>query len=508
MVVTFIFGGVDMNPHKRAFFKKMNEEFIALTYDDVRMRTGQSQYTASEVDTTSRFSRNVPLKIPIVSAPMDTVTTSDMAIIMAKHGGLGIIHAGLSLEDQRKEVRRVKLYLNGLIKKPVTVEEDQTLESVLIMRGERNYRFHTFPVVNGSGKFVGLLTGNDFKHSRDLSQTVAVAMTPLNQIVSANPDINIQRAFDLMNEHKKNTLPLLNQDGSVAGLYAWSDVKRVLDGNASLYNTDKEGRLLVGAAVPTNDDALDRIEAMKEYVDVIVLDTADGDSKYAFMYTKKIKEMYPDIDLVVGNITERDSARDLALAGADGLRIGQGPSAICTTRPEIGIGCPQVTAIHECVEGVAEAAKIDEKYRIPVCADGGINNRGDISIALASRADSVMIGTRLAGTDESPGDIIDHGDGRKVKKHRGMGSIGAFKDSAAARQRYGSLSDADELPLAEGIETEVPYQGSASQVLRDYTKALRKSMSYVGSKDIAAHQRDTKFWRITQAGLKESHTRV
>jgi IMP dehydrogenase len=497
-----------VNSQKKAFFAKMGEDFVALTYDDVRLRTGRSGHSASEVSTESKFSRNVPLKVPIVSSPMDTVTTSDMAITMAKHGGLGIIHAGLSVEEQLHEVKRVKLHLNGLIKSPICVSDTQPVYSVLKMREDKKYEFRTFPVINNDQKFVGLLTQNDIKHCKDKSNTVSSAMTPLSQIKSGKPDIDINRAYNLMSESKKNTLPLLNTDGTVAGLYIWSDVQRILEGNAGLYNVDKNGRLLVGAAVPTNGSALDRISAMIEYLDVVVLDSADGDSKYAFMYTQKIKQQFPQLDLVVGNITERDSARDLALAGADGLRIGQGPSAICTTRPEIGIGCPQVTAIYEAVEGVEEAARKDEKYRIPVCADGGINNRGDISIAIAARANSVMIGTRLAGTDESPGEVIEHYDGRKVKKHRGMGSLGAFKDSSAARERYGGMIDDDEMPLAEGIETEVPYQGSAARVLKDYTKALRKSMSYVGSKDIEAHRQETRLWRITNAGLRESQTRV
>lgn len=486
----------------------MSEEFIALTYDDVRLRTARSDYSASEVKTDSRFSRNVPLKVPIVSSPMDTVTTSDMAIVMAKHGGLGVIHAGLSVEEQCSEVKRVKLHLNGLIKDPVVISDTQTISSVLRMRDQEKLEFKTFPVINSQNKLVGLLTRNDLKHCKSVSDMVSAAMTPLSQIMSAKPHIDINRAYALMSESKKNTLPLLNDDGTVAGLYIWSDVKRILDGNSGLYNVDANGRLLVAAAVPTNDSALERIAAMVDHLDAVVLDTADGDSKFAFKYTKKIKESFPQLDLIVGNITERESARELAFAGADGLRIGQGPSAICTTRTEIGIGCPQVTAIHEAVEGVEEAAKVDKKYRIPVCADGGINNRGDISIAIAARANSVMIGTRLAGTDESPGEIIELPNGRKVKKHRGMGSMGAFRDSAAARERYGGMVDDDELPLAEGIETEVPYQGSAAAVLKNYTKALRKSMSYVGSKDIEAHRRDTRFWRITQAGLKESHTRV
>ncbi|MGI9028206.1 MAG: IMP dehydrogenase [Candidatus Saccharimonadales bacterium] len=497
-----------MNSHKKAFFAKMNENFVALTYDDVRLRTARSDYSTSQVSTDSKFSRNVPLKVPIVSAPMDTVTTSDMAITMAKHGGLGIIHAGLSIKEQLHEVKRVKLHLNGLIASPICVDDTQTVRDVLKMCEEKKYEFRTFPIVNADKKLVGLLTQNDIKHCKDKTDTVTSAMTPLSQIKSGRPDVDVNRAYNLMSEHKKNTLPLLNPDGTVAGLYIWSDVQRILEGNAGLYNVDKNGRLLVGAAVPTNDSALERIAAMIDYLDVVVLDTADGDSKYAFKYAKKIKQEFPGLDLVVGNITERNSARDLAILGVDGLRVGQGPSAICTTRPEIGIGCPQVTAINETVEGVEEAAKTDKKYRIPVCADGGINNRGDISIAIAARANSVMIGTKLAGTDESPGEIIEHYDGRKVKKHRGMGSPGALKDSSAARERYGGMVDDDELPLAEGIETEVPYQGSAARVLKDYTKALRKSMSYVGSKDIETHRQETRFWRITNAGLRESHTRV
>lgn len=494
--------------NKEQFFETMAGQGLALTYDDVRLRTGRSEYSPSEVDTTSQFSRNVELKVPIVSSPMDTVTTAEMAIAVAKLGGLGIIHAGLTVEEQRNEVRRVKLHLNGLIERPIAVKHDQSVESVLEMCDARKFDFRTFPVVDEEQKLVGLLTQNDFDFCDDNSQPIGAIMTSQPHVMRASVGTKIADAYELMRENKKKTLPLVNEDGTVGGMYIFSDVRRILGGNTVLQNLDKNGRLMVGAALPTNDEAFERLEAMAHYLDVAVIDSADGDSKYAFKYTEAIKERFPDLDLVVGNITERDSARDLAFAGADGIRTGQGPSAICTTRPEIGIGVPQITAVWETVKGIEEAAAQDDKYRIPVCADGGINNRGDVSLAIAARAHSVMIGTKLAGTDESPGEIIELPDGRKVKKHRGMGSPGAFRDNASSRARYGAMLDDDEMPLAEGIETEVPYQGSVVKVIRDYTKALRKSMSYVGSKDIEDHRQNTRFYRITNAGLRESHTRV
>lgn len=482
---------------KAEFFERMHEQGLALTFDDVRLETGESQVTASEVDITSLFSRNLELKAPLVSAAMDTVTTSDMAIAVAKLGGLGVIHAGLSIEEQGDEVRRVKLYLNGLIEKPITVEEHQSLESVLNMCADKNFDFRTFPVTGEDGRFVGLLTQNDFDFCGDMSRPVNDAMTPLADVERAQGETTVEEAYKLMQQKKKKTLPLLDKDGRVAGLYVFSDVKRIVQDSSGSYNVDANGRLRVAAAVPTDDEALERVMGMRKYVDAIVIDTAQGDSKFAFRTLKKLKEKFQDLDIVVGNVSAGPSAKRLAEEGADGIKVGQGPGSICTTRTETGIGCPQVTAVYECVRAVRETGK-----DVPICADGGIKDPGDISLAIAAGASSVMMGSMLAATKEAPGDLIELESGARVKLYRGMGSPSAMRESAASRKRYGAEGRGE--PLAEGIEAYVPYKGSVIEVLDRYIKALRKSMSYVGAGDIRTHQAETRFLRITNAGIRES----
>lgn len=364
---------------KSQFFKVMADQGLALTYDDVRLETGHSDVGAQAADTASRFSKNIGLKTPLLSAAMDTVTTSEMAIALARWGGLGVIHAGLTPDEQLQEVQKVK------------------------------------------------------------------------------------------------NAPVDDLDKS---------------------NVDDQGQLRTAAAVSTDESALERLALLKGNLDVVVIDTAQGDSDYAFSTLAKIKEAYPDIDVVVGNISSAASARELAEAGADGLKVGQGPGSICTTRTETGIGAPQVTAVFECVQAVKD-------FDIPICADGGITNPGDISIAIAAGASSVMIGGGFAGTDESPGEVITD-NGRQVKFYRGMGSPSAMRDSAASRKRYGADTTQGR-PLSEGVESHVPYQGSVEDILDRYLKALRKSMSYVGSHSIASHQEKARFFRITNAGLRESH---
>lgn len=487
-----------MDKAKIAFFKNTATQGLALTYDDVRLRTARSSVSAIDVNTKSKFSRNVELNVPIVSAAMDTVTTSAMAIAMAKCGGIGVIHAGLSISAQRDEVRRVKLHLNALIEQPVVAVDTQSVQSVLEMCANRNFDFRTFPVVDAKNKLIGILAQHDFDFSDDKTVSVKSVMTPLSQLKTASADTGVDEAYRLMREYKKKTLPLVDKDGKVTGLYVLSDVLRVVRGNPSQYNLDDNGRLRVAAAVPTDpEEAVERVEAMKDYLDVAVIDTAQGDSDYALSTLIRLKKEFNDIDVVVGNVSEGASAYALAKAGADGIKVGQGPGSICTTRPETGIGCPQVTAVYECVRAV-------EEFDIPVCADGGITNPGDISIAIAAGAHSVMLGGLLAATKETPGDVIGLEDGSMVKVYRGMGSASALKDSAASRKRYGTEGTSG-TPLAEGVESYVTYRGSVFEVMDHYIKALRKSMSYVGAPNIASHRAKTGFWRITASGLRESH---
>lgn len=321
-------------------------------------------------------------------------------------------------------------------------------------------------------------------------------MTPLQEIIKAPASTGINEAYKLMRESKKKTLPLIDEDGTVAGLYILSDVLRLVRENPNKFNLDDKGRLRVAAAVPTDpEEAVERIRAMEEYVDAAVIDSAQGDSKYGPLTLEALKENFPAIDVVAGNVSEAASARLLAEAGADGIKVGQGPGSICTTRPETGIGCPQVTAIWECKKAI-------RGFKIPLCADGGTTNPGDISIAIASGADSVMLGGLFAATKEAPGEIISR-DGQLFKLYRGMGSPSALRDNAAARKRY-AVSGAGK-PLAEGVEKYLAYRGSVEDVMDHCIKALKKSMSYVGAKNISQHQQNTLLWRITDAGLKESH---
>lgn len=480
---------------KKQFFKIQADQGMALTYDDVRLRPAASRVTAGEVNIKSRFSRNVPLKAPLVSAAMDTVTESAMAIALAKNGGIGVIHCALTPEKQKEEVRRVKLHLNGLVEKPVTVEQTLTVSQVLDICRQNRFEFRTFPVVDKSGKFVGLVTQNDFDFANrdDLVKSV---MTPKSDVITAPESASAPEAMKIMLKNKKKTLPLLNKTGDVTGLYIYSDVHRALNGDDAMYNLDSHGRLRVAAAVPTDDEAITRIELMKEYLDVAVIDTAQGDSRFAFETLKKLKKAFPKLDIVVGNVSSGESARLLAEAGADGIKVGQGPGSICTTRIETGIGVPQVTAVYECAQAV-------KKFNIPVIADGGINNPGDFSVAIAAGAECVMIGSKFAGTTETPGELITLQSGAQVKLYRGMGSPSAIRDSSSSWKRYGD--DATTIPLAEGVESYVPFRGPVFSVIDHYVKALRKGMAYVGAKDIADHIARTNFIRITGSGLKESH---
>ncbi len=487
-----------MNASKTKFFRSLREQGLAVTYDDVRLRTIVAQtkrIPSINADLKSRFSRNVHLKIPIVSSPMDTVTTSDMAIAMAMCGGLGIVHGGFSIEDQCAEVRRVKLHRNGMIKNPVTVNQKSSVAAVLEMRLQNKYEFSTFPVIDDDGLLVGIFSETDAEYCLHKQDVVRKHMTPLDKVVFTSRKITPKQAFELMLENNKlSHLPVVDRAGKVTGLYVKSDVLRGINDNPNNYNLDAEGRLMVGAAVPTDpDEAIARITAMKDYIDVVVIDTANGNSKYMYDTIKRIKKEFK-IDVVAGNVSEGDSAYQLAKAGADGIRVGQGGGSICTTRRETGIGTPQVTAVYECAKAV-------KRFNIPVCADGGIKDKGDIPIALAAGAESVMLGNMLAATKESAGEKIVLENGTVMVEYRGMGSPSALRESAASRKRYGAGAGA---PLPEGVEAQLLYKGSIHDVVPVYVKALRKAMEYVGAPNVRYLREESQLWRITNAGYRES----
>jgi IMP dehydrogenase len=481
---------------KDAFFKAMARQRLALTFGDVRLKTGYSEKPPSEVDLASRFSRNVSLLVPIISSPMDTVTEHDMAIAMARLGGLGIIHRNLTPEDQVHQVSRVKFYMNGLITKPICAFGDETVEAVLNRLKEKGYRFHTLPVINRSGKLIGLLTRNDFDFCRDYRQTVEKIMT--SDLITAPAGTSLAEAWEKMGGTKKKVLPLVDAESRVAGMYIFSDVKRIVEGKSEGHNLDSNGQLRVGAAIGVGEPELERAKLLVAAgVDVIVIDSAHGDSKAVIRTLKEFKSRF-SIDVVVGNVSEGASAKRLVDAGADGIRVGQGPGSICTTRVIAGVGCPQLTAIHNCEFATRGSG-------VPICADGGIGHSGDVPMAIGAGASSVMLGRLLAGTNESPGDKFVF-NGVTYKGYRGMGSLGAMQESSASRQRYGQNHDTGKDDLVpEGIEGAVPYQGSLQDTLHQLVEGLRRGLGYVGADNISELQSKADFNRITDIGLQESH---
>ena len=478
------------------FFEKMNKLGLALSYGDVRLKTGHSTILPAEANLASRFSRNVPTNCPIISSPMDTVTEHKMAIAMAKMGGLGVIHRALSPKDQAAEAARVKHYLNGLIKKPICVDENDTIEQILKMIEEKDFSFHSFPVTNKSGRLVGLLTNNDFDFCSNRELRASEVMS--RDLITAKEGTNIDDAFKIMQNNKKKILPIVNDAGDVVGMYVFSDLKRIITGGSPLYNLDANGNLRVGAAIGTGDDVFERVDLLAgQGVDVVIIDTAHGDSKKVLETLKEIKRNYTKLDVVVGNISEGASAKRLVDAGADGIKVGQGPGSICTTRVIAGIGCPQVTAVYNCAKAVRGSG-------VPVCADGGIQYSGDITIALAAGAHSVMLGNLLADTKETPGEVTIR-QGATVKEYRGMGSLGAMQSSVASKERYGQTDSAKDKLVPEGVEGVVPYKGEVDKMIFQLLGGLRSGMGYVGAATIEELQQKADFYRISGAGLGESH---
>lgn len=482
-----------MNTHLRKFFDIIDAEGTCLTFDDVRLRTSFSDMLPHEANPTGRLSKSIPLSMPIIASPMDTVTTSPMAIACAEMGGIGIIHKNLDPERQVKEVGRVKHRLHGRVFTPLTVRETQTVADVLAMREERQLAFRSFPVLSQDDQMLGLVSGNDFDMCSDNHMLIRDIMTPIGQTLVGPPTLTPEDAFQLMRRHKKKVLPLV-ADGKLVGLFVFSDLKRLLMQD-SPHNLDKEGRLRVGAAVGAGDEALRRAELLAEKgCDVFHIDTAHGHHVRIRDTLGRLKKSYPSIDVIVGNVSDGDGAQYLADIGADGILCGQGPGSICTTRVVAGVGVPQVSALFECASAL-------EGTGVPLIADGGINNSGDIVIALAIGASSVMIGRLLAGTDESPGEKEVH-DGRLVKVYRGMGSAGAMRDSAQSRERYGYKEPKKTTP--EGIEGYVPYKGPVKTALETLLGGIRAGMGYQGARTLDEMRTRARLFRMSAAGLAES----
>ena len=463
----------------------------AITFDDILLVPSKSKVLPRDVDVSTRLTKNIRLNIPILSAAMDTVTESELAIAMAREGGIGILHKNMSIEKQASEVDRVKRSESGMIQDPITLKPDQTV-------GEANrlmerYQISGFPIVNDNNELIGILTNRDLRFEPDFNIKVSKVMTTEN-LITAPVGTTLTQAEKILQKHKIEKLPVVDKNGKIKGLITFKDIqKRKKHPYAS---KDKFGRLIVGAAVGISKDTLDRVNALvKEKVDVIVVDTAHGHSHGVMEVVKGIRKLY-DVELIAGNVATAEATIDLIRLGVDAVKVGIGAGSICTTRVVAGVGIPQITAVLNCVEAA-------RKYNIPVISDGGIKQTGDIPKAIAAGAETVMIGGLLAGTEESPGEKVLY-EGRSFKMYRGMGSLEAMKEGSKDRYFQDMEDDIAKL-VPEGIEGRVPYKGPLTDVIFQMVGGLRSAMGYCGSPNIKEFQKNAGFVEITTAGLQESH---
>ncbi len=477
--------------------------FVGLTYDDVMLLPGHTDVIPSEADTSSRLTRRITVASPLLSAAMDTVTESRMAIAMARNGGIGVLHRNLSIEDQAAYVDKVKRSESGMITNPVTTTPDATVAEVDALCGQ--FRVSGLPVIEGDGVLVGIITNRDMRFVSDFEKSTTLVRDVMTRmpLVTAPVGVDPDSAIALFAQHKIEKLPLIDAAGRLRGLITVKD----FDKSEKYPNAtkDSEGRLRVAAAIGFFGDAWDRATALAEAgVDVIVVDTANGDSTGVLDIVRRLKsdDRFAAVDVIGGNVATRSGAQSLVDAGVDAVKVGVGPGSICTTRVVAGVGVPQVTAVYE-------ASLAAREHGVPVIADGGLQYSGDIAKALVAGADSVMLGSLLAGCDESPGDLVFSG-GKQFKTYRGMGSLGALQTrgtkTSYSRDRYFQADvPSDEQLIAEGIEGQVPYRGPLSAVAYQLLGGLRQSMFYTGARSIRELKEKGRFVRITAAGLKESH---
>ena len=464
-----------------------------LTFDDVLLVPAESAVLPNDVSTATRLTRTIPLNVPVVAAAMDTVTEARMAIGLAREGGIGIVHRNFSIEEQVGEVDKVKRSESGMIVEPLTLPPTALVADALALI--ERYHISGVPITEEGGRLVGILTNRDLRFEKDTAQPVSALMTS-EGLVTAPVGTTLEDAERLLHRHRIEKLPVVDAEGILKGLITVKDIqKRIEFPHAT---KDMTGRLRVGAAVGVGPDAQERAQALLAAgVDVLVVDTAHGHSRGVIEMVARIKALSGDVEVVAGNIATAEAAEALIDAGADAVKVGIGPGSICTTRVVAGVGVPQVTAIYE----VAEVAA---RYGVPVIADGGITSSGDVAKAIAAGADTVMLGSMLAGTDESPGDVVfQHGE--RFKEFRGMGSLGAMKARGYSKDRYfqGDVEDVEKL-VPEGIEGRVPYKGPLAAVLHQIVGGLRQAMGYCGSPTVDA-LKTARFVRITGAGLRESH---
>ncbi|WP_303862618.1 IMP dehydrogenase [Alkalibaculum bacchi] len=459
-----------------------------LTFDDVLLIPAHSEVLPNQVELATVLTRKIKLNIPIISAGMDTVTEAKLAIAMARQGGIGIIHKNMSIEDQAMEVDKVKRSEHGVIVDPFFLSPDHVVGDALELM--ERYRISGVPITV-DGKLVGIITNRDLRFENDPTKRIEDAMTK-DDLVTAPEGTNLEEAESILKRHKIEKLPIVDEYNNLKGLITIKDIEKAIKYPYSA--KDDKGRLLVGAAVGVNKDIKDRIKALVgARVDVIVVDTAHGHSKGVLEAIRHIRGLYPELQIIAGNIATGEAAKDLIEAGVDAIKVGIGPGSICTTRVIAGIGVPQITAIMDC----AEVAK---KYGVPIIADGGIKYSGDIVKAIAAGADTVMIGSLFAGTEESPGETIIY-QGRSFKSYRGMGSIAAMKQGSS--DRY--FQEGNNKLVPEGVEGKVPFKGSLADTVFQMLGGLRSGMGYCGAANIQELKENTQFIKITSAGLRESH---
>jgi len=464
----------------------------ALTFDDVLLLPRYSDFLPSDANTESKLTQNISLKLPLISAAMDTVTESSMAIALAEAGGIGIIHKNNSIDEQASMVRTVKKYESGIVRDPVTISSTKSIEELKQLTAELS--ISGMPVVD-NGDLKGIVTSRDFRYADNMESDVSSIMTPYEKLVTVREGVSQKEVMQLMYENRIEKVLVLDEQNKLSGLVTMKDIEKSAQNPEA--TKDESGRLKVGAALGTDKDAIKRAEALaNEGVDVFVIDSAHGHSKNVIEMIKDIKTKYKNIDVIGGNIATAEAALDLQKAGADAVKVGMGPGSICTTRIIAGIGVPQITAIYE----IKNALK---KTNIPVIADGGIRFSGDIAKAIAAGADSVMLGSLFAGTEEAPGKV-ELFQGRSFKTYRGMGSIGAMTERDDANRYMQEDVEIDKL-VPEGIEGRVPYKGLVLNVVNQLIGGLRQSMGYIGCKSISEMHENSEFVEITNAGMAESH---
>lgn len=461
---------------------------VGLTFDDVLLVPAASSVLPRDVDVSTNLTRNIRLNVPLMSAAMDTVTEARLAIAIAREGGIGVIHKNMSIERQAMEVDKVKRSEHGIISDPIFLSPDNLVSEALSLM--ERYRISGVPITV-KGKLVGILTNRDLRFESDFNRPIHEVMTS-NNLITAPLGTTLNQAKQILQQHKVEKLPIVDDKFNLCGLITIKDIEKARQ--YPLSAKDQRGRLRVAAAVGTDSNTIERTDALVQArVDVIVVDTAHGHSRPVINIINKIKSKYPDVDIVAGNVATAEGTRDLIEAGADAVKVGIGPGSICTTRVVAGAGVPQITAIYECS---LEAAR----YKIPIIGDGGVKYSGDITKAIAAGADVVMIGSLLAGTEESPGDIEIY-QGRSYKVYRGMGSLGSMKEGS--KDRY--FQQGQEKLVPEGVEGRVPYKGSLADTVYQLIGGLRAGMGYCGTDNINDLKTKSAFLRITQAGLRESH---